>query len=173
MLILYSDDFPVNTTINLRVPQVLMVALVVFLRRNMHSVITLVERCAHCIYELLCLFLSILLVILVYGLVRLPTRHGFHAVSRFAKVFVLRGILKMIASANHDFRSVTLAEHFRRVNREVSRLGHRLDLVNAIVMIVRDNVCQLATTGLPRFLIVIGSLLLHNLEATIRDPSVI
>jgi hypothetical protein len=79
----------------------------------------------------------------------------------------------MIAGPNHHFRSVTLAEHFGRVNREVSRLGHRLDLVNAIVVVVRDYVCQLATTGLPRFLIVIGTLLLHNLEAAIRDPSVI
>ena len=114
-----------------------------------------------------------MLVILVDGLVRLSTRHGFHAVSRFAELFVLRGILKMIAGPNHHFRSVTLAEHFGRVNREVSRLGHRLDLVNAIIVVVRDYVCQLATTGLPRFLIVIGTLLLHNLEAAIRDPSVI
>jgi hypothetical protein len=77
-----------------------------------------------------------MLVILVDGLGRLSTRHGFHAVSRFTEIFLLRGVLKMIASANHHLRSVTLTEHFGRVNREVSRLGHRLDLVNAIIVVV-------------------------------------
>jgi hypothetical protein len=139
----------------------------------MHAILTLVYGCAHCINDLLCLFLCIMLVKLIHGLGGLTTRNSFHTVSRFGEVFVLRGILKIVATANHDFRSVTLAKHFRRVNHEVSRLGHRLDLVNAIVMVVRDYVCQLATTDLARVLIVIGTVLLHNLEATIRDPSVI
>ena len=175
MLILYSDDFSVYTTIYLGVPKVLLLlgALVVFLRGKLHPILTLVDGCAHRIEDLLCLPLCKMLVDLVDGLGGLPTRHGFDAVSRFAEVFVLRGILKMIARANHDFRSVALAENFWRVNREVSWLGHRSNLVNAIVVVVRDNVCQLATTGLPRVLIVVGTPLLHNLEATIRDPPVI
>ena len=103
----------------------------------------------------------------------LSSRDGFHAVSRLAEVLVLRGILKRIATPNLDFWGVTLAEHLGRVNRQVSRLGNLLDFVNAVVVVVRDNVCQLTTTGLPRLLIVIGTLLLHNLEGTIRHPSVI
>jgi hypothetical protein len=59
------------------------------------------------------------------------------------------------------------------VNRQVSRFGNLLDLVNAVVVVVRDYVCQLATAVLTRLLIVIGTLLLQNLERTIRHPSVI
>ena len=159
----------------MRVPQVLLRTLGVFLRSKTDPILTLVYGCAHCIHDLLCLLLCIIILVdLVHGLVGgLPTRDGFHAVSRLAEVLVLRGILKRIATANLDFWGVTLAEHLGRVNREVSRLGNLLDFVNAVVVVVRDYVCQLATTVLTRLLIVIGTLLLHNLEGTIRDPSVI
>ena len=59
------------------------------------------------------------------------------------------------------------------MNREVSRFGNLLDFVNAVVVIVRDYVCQLATAVFTRLLIVIGTLLVHDLEGTIRHPSVI
>ena len=104
----------------------------------------------------------------------LSSRDGFHAISRLIEVvLVLWSSLKRIATTNLDFRGVTLAEHLGRVNREVSRLGNLLDLVNAVVVVIRDYVCQLATAVFTRLLIVIGTLLLHNLEGTIRHPSVI
>lgn len=104
----------------------------------------------------------------------LSSRDGFHAISRLIEVvLVLWSSLKRIATANLDFWGVALAEHFRRVNRQVSRLGNLLDFVNAVVVVVRDYVCQLATTILTRFFIVIGTLLLQNLEGTIRHPSII